>query len=76
MSFNVRCLSDFFSSGVRVARYVRTVNTSSISLYLGWGARFSNSPIIKHTVRGSRPKSSQSFGNSDESAACAVFKVQ
>ena len=59
-----------------MAKYVRTVNTSNISLYLGWGARFSNSPIIKHTVRGSRPKSSQSFGNSDESAACAVFKVQ
>ena len=61
-----------------MARYLRTVNASHtcISLYLGWGARFLNSPIIKHTVKGSKPKSSQSFGNGGESAACAVFKVE
>ena len=59
-----------------MARYLRTVNASHISLYLGWGAWFSNSPVVKHTVRGSKPKSSQSFGNGGESAACAVFKVE
>ena len=55
-----------------MARYLRTVNASHISLHLGWGAWFSNSPIIKHTVRGSKPKSSQCFGNGGESAACVV----
>ena len=59
-----------------MARYLRTVNASHISLYLGWGARFLNSPVIKHTVRGSKPKWSQSFGNGGESAACAGFKVE
>ena len=59
-----------------MARYLRTVNASHISLYLGWGAWFSNSPIVNHTVRGSKLKLSQCFGNGGESAACVVFKVE